>query len=717
MKRIIICLIGLFLLSCAQKQTKEENQPLFPFVISYDGPDNVTNMSGLLDAPAGKNGFVRIENGRFANDAGSVRLNATNLTGSANFPTHEQADLLAARLARFGINCVRLHYMDADYENFKEKAEPGIIENDPKTQRNLSPEKLDRLDYMVAQFKKRGIYIDINLHVARKFDDRDGFPGIDQRPALDKGVDNFEPRMIAFQKEYAKKLLTHINAYTGLPYTDDPCVAMVEINNENALFRQYQNGAIDKLPEPYASEFRKQWNKWLKKNYSTTKKLCLAWNKNEKDLNARLEDGNIETVLNSSKPEKQILQDFYQFLYDTEQNYWLGMYHYLKNDLKVKSVVSGTQLGYSPPFIQAQLDYIDSHSYWCHPSPVNLEWKIQNESMVNSLIRIQGLAAQRVWGKPYTVSEYNHPFPNQYGAEAQPLLRAYGRLQGWDGVFEYTYNHRLDFEPQAMTYFFDMIARTDVLAHMPACAAIFLRGDVHEAKDSLVTSANYPDYLNRLVSTRNVGFGIDANGFSPLLTLIHKTGVDLTGKSGNASETADKISDSQKIFVSDTGELTWNIEQQGSGYWTVNTSNTKLFTGFPNGRTINLGEISLAIGKTRLGWATISLVSKSANGFGEHGHSDILLAATGLVENTGMVIEQLADNQIRLSDWGKGPICAEGIPATIGFPADSEKTKCYALDSRGDRKEEVPVIKGENGGSEIVIKPEYKTVWYEIDVY
>ena len=33
----------------------EELPPLFPFVISYDGPDNASSMAHLLDAPAGKN--------------------------------------------------------------------------------------------------------------------------------------------------------------------------------------------------------------------------------------------------------------------------------------------------------------------------------------------------------------------------------------------------------------------------------------------------------------------------------------------------------------------------------------------------------------------------------------------------------------------------------------------------------------------------------------
>ena len=121
-----VCVLGLI----ANSAAAAEPPPLFPFVISYDAPDNASSMAHLLDAPAGKHGFIRVENGRFVNDAGPVRLHATNLTGPANFPTHEQADKLAARLARFGINCVRLHYFDAAYGNFMTEKETGIFGED-----------------------------------------------------------------------------------------------------------------------------------------------------------------------------------------------------------------------------------------------------------------------------------------------------------------------------------------------------------------------------------------------------------------------------------------------------------------------------------------------------------------------------------------------------------------------------------------------------------
>ncbi len=37
-------------------------------------------------------------------------------------------------------------------------------------------------------------------------------------------------------------------------------------------------------------------------------------------------------------------------------------------------------------------------------------------------------------GKPYTVSETNHPFPNEYASEGIPILAAYAGFQDWDMI-------------------------------------------------------------------------------------------------------------------------------------------------------------------------------------------------------------------------------------------------------------------------------------------
>jgi hypothetical protein len=121
---------------------------LFPFVISFDAPKNATNIAHQLDAPAGKDGFVRVQDGHFVTDKGRIQFWGTNTCSVTNFLEHDAADRMADRLARFGINCVRLHHMDARdiWGGFN-----------AKTKLEFDKKQLDKLDYYIAALKKRGI--------------------------------------------------------------------------------------------------------------------------------------------------------------------------------------------------------------------------------------------------------------------------------------------------------------------------------------------------------------------------------------------------------------------------------------------------------------------------------------------------------------------------------------------------------------------------------
>ena len=143
-----------------------------------------------------------------------------------------------------------------------------------------------------------------------------------------------------------------------------------------------------------------------------------------------------------------------------------------------------------------------------------------------------------------------------------------------------------------------------------------------------------------------------------------------------------------------------------------------MFSGFPKGRTFDLGGVKLDVGETKLGWATVSLVSHDATGFGGDGrHARILLTATGLCHNGGAKFAHEGDYvHCRGEAWGNGKTVNEGIPAKISLPSKASATKCWALDERGERKAEVPVEADADGLAAIRIDPKYKTVWYEIGV-
>ena len=841
---------------------------MFPFVISHDAPDNITNVGSWLPRPAGKQGFVRVKDGHFVTDAGPVRFWATNLCFEACFPPHDVAERVAARLARFGINCVRFHHMDG-----------SAIWGKSPDKTVIDPEKIERLDYLIYQLKLHGVHANLNLHVSRWLDDKEGFPLRDQRPTFDKGLDNFEPRMIELQKKYARDLLTHVNPYTKTAYVNEPAVAFVEINNENALFAEWNAGGLDHLPDPYATTFRTLWNTWLRKEYGNTEVLAKAWNAGSQALGGEMltngdfakpvgppwqldapppskvnwsvqpggpggkpclrvvvermgeqawvpqfthaglavkkgqlhtltclarsdkprhlalncmmahapwsqlgfyasvdvgpewkpihlcfkpdaDDGNARITFTNLEPGTYelaavslrpggvvglapgqnladgnigVLQrgqanataaarnDFAEFLWDTEHAYWWGMYRFLKDELKVRSLVAGTQLGYSPTRIQAELDYCDGHAYWQHPAfpgrpwdPTN--WTVNNLAMVNNPPGTLGdLASRRVFGKPFTVSEYNHPAPIQYAAEGFPMLAATGAFQGWDAIYSFAYSHNEHPESRRVDSFFDIKADPAKLAHSIACAAMFLRGDVRPAENRLLGDMSAAAERQRLRGDLNAWnlkagvFGVDER-----YTSVHGVGVFIGALPPPMAATP-PFPDATKVFASDTKELMWDTSEKGAGMFIVSAARSKLFTGFVGHRAFDLGTgVTLAIGKTALDWATVTMTCMDGASFDKPGR--ILIAATGDIHNKDAKLRNVGGDRVTLGNqWGDEPVMCEGVAAEITLPVAPERVKFYPLDESGKRREGVAV--GTSGGKALLrIGPEHRTIWYEAEL-
>jgi len=259
----------------------------FSFTVPYDGLADGTAPADLakIAAPAGAEGSVQVRGDDFvlAESGRQIRFWGTNLSIEGCFPPHDVADRMARRMATLGINCVRMHFMDAagwprglwDVEGWDNFAHRG-----------LAPEALDRLDYLVSRLKEHGVYTDMNLHVARQWSPQDGFPAPGEgqsMPELGKGVGLFYPKAIEEQKRYARMLMGHVNAYTGNAYAEEPAVAMVELTNENGLLMVYFGaaGGLDDLPRPCMEELQKLFNAWLRDHYASTDELRAAWSRGE----------------------------------------------------------------------------------------------------------------------------------------------------------------------------------------------------------------------------------------------------------------------------------------------------------------------------------------------------------------------------------------------------------------------------------------------------
>ena len=255
---------------------------LFPFALPpFDGAPGPTDVSFLNDGAAGKDGFVRVQGEHFVDGRGrKLRFWGVNLNFNGVFPSKEDAPRIAARLAKFGFNAVRIHH----YEG---QASPigiwkGKAYNVARPQ-EFDADQLEKLDFFASELIKRGIYLDLNLHVARKISDADGFPGAARFPEKDKGIAYFEPKLAQLNKQFARDLLGHVNPYLGRAYKDEPGVCAIEVDNENSLLSLWLEDKLKGLPPVYEAKLRDGWNDWLRAKYPSQAALQRAYTENDTD--------------------------------------------------------------------------------------------------------------------------------------------------------------------------------------------------------------------------------------------------------------------------------------------------------------------------------------------------------------------------------------------------------------------------------------------------
>jgi len=296
----IFTLIALF--TTGQDRTK-----WFEFYLPWnDSTKTVTDMSATLDAPAGKYGFLQVTpegHFRFENKDTPERFVGVVNVAIANFPTKVQAKIIAVRMAKFGINLVRIHLMDVEGQN-------GLFENSTLNTLQISASRLDLMDYFIKCLKDRGIYFNFCIQSGRIYKTGDGIDAPVQNDQS-KYVTLFNQKLIALQKDFAQKTIGHVNPYTGLSYANDPAMATLELTNENSLFNGWLGWQSDfifgdtksGIGSFYSSELDSLFNNWLTKKYPDDNALNEAWKAGNSGVSAELvKNGSFEQNLLNWSP-------------------------------------------------------------------------------------------------------------------------------------------------------------------------------------------------------------------------------------------------------------------------------------------------------------------------------------------------------------------------------------------------------------------------------
>ena len=669
---------------------------LKPFTMNHrQGTDSVINLSFLLDAPAGKDGFIRVQGSHLIKPDGKpIRFWGFNLTewsrGSVSIPSKEDAPVWADTLARFGVNYVRLHFLDL-------AAPRGMIDAIRDATQHFDLVQLDKEDFFIAELLKRGIYVDLNLNVGRGAKAGDNVLVVQNRIA--KGPLLFDKRLIELEKDYARQLLTHINPYTKKAFVDEPGVAIVEIVNEDAIYIGWNSN------DAYDQELTDLYNAWLQKNLSSEK---LAKLREMAGITNNQPFPRLKGVALRNAPKEWYYTEC-NFFTELESGFFREMSSYLKDTLKVKCPVIATAdhshsgSGYSLVADTSQLDVVDGHTYWQHPGERNFK----NAPMVNDPFNstVVELSRTAVVDKPYTVSEVNNPFPNQFASEGIPILAAYAGFLDWSAVVWYTFEPKRD--PNWAPYVgdpFDMSLDPVKMPQMAAGALMFVREDLEPAKKTVERSYSREQVMDsRFLPGKERPYFTP--GFPLSVPLLHGSRIQsLTGKL-TAAITADSFSP----YKSDTGQLVWYTNSNQTGLVTIDSPRSQGLVGFVKANNQRVSNLSADVKNDFCAIIVNSLESKPIFSAGK-----LLLTACVRVENTGMRWDV---QRTRVTEQGRSPTLIEPVTGTITLRNLKRATKvsAKALDGSGRPIGDPIIARKTDAGWEIPVG-EPVTTWYEVSV-
>lgn len=461
--------LGLLLCLFLRPAAAQEGQ--IPVMIATPEAIFPADLSHLNHTPAGAAGRVRAQGETLVFADGSpARFWGVNIQANALFGTQD-SDIKrhAARLARMGVNLVRLHHHDSDW------VKPNIFGRGAQSSARLDSGSLVRLDAWIAALKARGIYIWLDLHVGRRLKPGDQIAhGDELRNSRGKGDMrgyNFVNDDIAAQMErFAQAYLGHLNPRTGLRYADEPAIAVVQISNENDLVSHFFNRLLpgrgtpdhaalfSRAAQDFAARHQLRAAPMTRRARAEENKLFLS------DLEHRF----------FARMTRAIRQTGYDGLLATSSS-WGGM-----GLVGLASLSAG--------------DLIDVHSY-AKPG----EMGAATQGAPRMLSRI---AAAQVVGMPLSVSEWNSSeltAPDRH--MAPPQIAAMAAFQGWDALMLYGYAQRALSRPAQPGKWH---AATDpaLIATLPVGALLYRSGHIRPASKLFYFAPSKQDLFGQPLSTK-----------------------------------------------------------------------------------------------------------------------------------------------------------------------------------------------------------------------
>ena len=578
----------------------------------------------LNEEQAGKDGFVRREgNGFVLGNGDPVRFWMVQ-GDSLKAMKPQLVDYRARRLAKYGVNLVRLGNL-------------GLFGQWKKGDTDAFKKSLDRLHCLVAALKKQGIYIYLGhlyWDTSVSLTEADGFPGYGKgKKAL--AILFFDPTMQAFYKRWVSALMNANNPYTGLPMSKDPAVAFVEIQNESSLlFHSFKPGRL--VPQTRELIERK-FGDWVKKKHGSIQKALTAWGTKGQpppryyQAEDHPEDGrlglygaghltNSDWAVNQRNPKRG--SDQLQFMVESQKGFYEKMAKDWREELGLQNLVTCSNwktadprtLGVLERYCYTAGDAICRNVYFgvsYDPRPKRFYANDVGDTYIDRSAlkppaRPSPLTVAHVQDHPYMITENNWTRPNRYRVEWPFLVAAYGPMMGIDGWVFFALDAALW---RSRMKVWD-VNSPSVLGQFPAAALAFRKGYVKEApaavEETLSLDSLYrfkPAALFELsgkdalwearIGDKEGAMDGAASQIDPLAFFVGKVNRRVTEGDNPSIKTnlAACIDRGAGTVRSLTGEQEWNF---GTGVVKLNTPYVQGACGFlKQAGAIDLGDVTI----------------------------------------------------------------------------------------------------------------------------